>query len=119
MEMWRLSNSLARTTDSVGRTMSTRPEVTIACHSRIIEQPLTLEAWAAPLAGQQDLYLPAYYKTEFKSIFIGEHTSYTHAWIFSALDSAVRGTSQLLLDMGLVDEAKQVVETWMGRWIHM
>ena len=47
----------------------------------------------------------------------GEHTSYTHAWIFSALDSAVRGTTQLLLDMGLVDEAKQIVDTWMGRWI--
>ncbi|KAH4022764.1 hypothetical protein HBI95_080590 [Parastagonospora nodorum] len=76
-------------------------------------------AWAAPLAGQQDLYLPAYYNTEFKSIFIGEHTSYTHAWIFSALDSAVRGTTQLLLDMGLVDEAKQVVDTWMGRWINV
>ena len=45
--------------------------------------------------------------------------SITHAWIFSALDSAVRGTTQLLLDMGLVDEAKQVVETWMGRWIHL
>lgn len=76
-------------------------------------------AWAAPTVGQQDLYIPAYYKTEFKSIFIGEHTSYTHAWIFSALDSAVRGTTQLLLDMGLVDEAKQVVQTWMGRWIHV
>ncbi|KAF2745239.1 hypothetical protein M011DRAFT_469627 [Sporormia fimetaria CBS 119925] len=76
-------------------------------------------AWASPTLGQQDLYLPAYYKTEFKSIFIGEHTSYTHAWIFSALDSAVRGTTQLLLDLGLVDEAKQVVETWMGRWIHL
>jgi monoamine oxidase len=76
-------------------------------------------AWADPTVGQQDLYLPAYYKTEFKSIFIGEHTSYTHAWIFSALDSAVRGTTQLLLDMGLVDEAKQVVQTWMGRWIHV
>ena len=47
----------------------------------------------------------------------GEHTRYTHAWIFSALDSAVRGTAQLLLDMGLVDEAKQIVDTWMGRWI--
>ncbi|KAF1999220.1 hypothetical protein P154DRAFT_523440 [Amniculicola lignicola CBS 123094] len=76
-------------------------------------------AWASPFLGQQDLYLPAYYKTEFNTIFIGEHTSYTHAWIFSALDSAVRGTAQLLLDMGLVDEAKEVVETWMGRWIHI
>lgn len=76
-------------------------------------------AWAAPFVGQQDLYLPAYYKTEFQTVFVGEHTSYTHAWIFSALDSAVRGTAQVLLDMGLVDEAKEVVNTWMGRWIHI
>jgi monoamine oxidase len=76
-------------------------------------------AWAAPTVGQQDLYLPAYYQTEFKTVFIGEHTSYTHAWIYSALDSAVRGTTQVLLDMGLVDEAKTVVEAWMGRWIEL
>ncbi|KAF1965834.1 hypothetical protein BU23DRAFT_336263 [Bimuria novae-zelandiae CBS 107.79] len=76
-------------------------------------------AWAKPYVGQQELYLPAYFNTEFKTVFIGEHTSYTHAWIFSALDSAVRGTAQVLLDMGLVDEAKQIVETWMGRWIHL
>jgi monoamine oxidase len=76
-------------------------------------------AWAAPTVGQQDLFLPAYYETEFKTVFVGEHTSYTHAWIFSALDSAVRGTAQVLLDMGLVDEAKEVVGTWMGRWIHI
>jgi len=74
-------------------------------------------AWASPFAGQQDLYLPAYYQTEFNTIFVGEHTSYTHAWIFSALDSAVRGTTQLLLELGLVDEAKEIVDTWMGRWI--
>jgi len=30
---------------------------------------------------QQELYLPAYYQTEFKTIYIGEHTSYTHAWV--------------------------------------
>ncbi|KAJ5684689.1 uncharacterized protein N7477_001034 [Penicillium maclennaniae] len=76
-------------------------------------------AWCDPLVGQQELYLPAYYQTEFKTIFIGEHTSYTHAWIFSALDSAVRGSTQLLLDLGLVDEAKSIVETWMGRWIKL
>ena len=74
-------------------------------------------AFLSPLVGQQELYLPSYYHTEFKTIFIGEHTSYTHAWIFSALDSAVRGTAQLLLDLGLVDEAKTIVEEWMGRWI--
>ena len=76
-------------------------------------------AWAAPTVGQQDLYLPAYYETEFQTVFVGEHTSYTHAWIFSALDSAVRGTAQVLLDMGLVDEAKEVVTEWMGRWIRI
>ena len=74
-------------------------------------------AWASPFVGQQDLYLPAYFQTEWKTIFIGEHTSYTHAWIFSALDSAVRGSVQLLLELGLVDEAKEIVNTWMARWI--
>jgi monoamine oxidase len=73
--------------------------------------------WTAPLVGQQELFLPAYFQTEFKTIFIGEHTSFTHAWIFSALDSAVRGTVQLLLELGLVDEAKTIVDTWMARWI--
>ena len=76
-------------------------------------------AWAAPLVGQQELYIPAYFQTEFKTVFIGEHTSYTHAWIFSALESAVRGTTQLLLDMGLVDEAKTVTTAWMGRWLSL
>lgn len=76
-------------------------------------------AWAAPTANQQQLYLPAYFQTEMHSVFVGEHTSYTHAWIFSALESAVRGTTQLLLDMGLVDEAKQITEFWMARWISM
>jgi len=74
-------------------------------------------AWAAPTTGQQELFIPAYHQTEKNTIFIGEHTSITHAWIFSALESAVRGTTQLLLDLGLVDEAKQVVDTWMARWI--
>ncbi len=74
-------------------------------------------AWAAPVVGQQELYLPAYFRTEKTTVFIGEHTSYTHGWIFSALESAVRGTTQLLLDMGLVDEAKEITETWMARWI--
>lgn len=75
--------------------------------------------WAAPAAGQQELYLPAYFRTEMKTVFMGEHTSYTHAWIWSALESAVRGTVQLLLDMGLVDEAKEITETWMARWIQV
>jgi len=81
--------------------------------------PFEMGAWCAPLAGQQALYLPAYFQTEFKTVFVGEHTSYTHAWIWSALESAVRGTTQLLLDMGLVDEAKEITNTWMARWISM
>ncbi|KAF2498326.1 L-amino-acid oxidase [Lophium mytilinum] len=76
-------------------------------------------SWCEPLLGQQELYLPAYFHTEKHTVFIGEHTSFTHAWIFSALESAVRGTSQLLLDMGLVDEAKEITQTWMARWISM
>lgn len=74
-------------------------------------------AWASPTIGQQELFIPAYHRTEKGTIFAGEHTSITHAWIFSALESAVRGTTQLLLDLGLVDEAKEVVDTWMARWI--
>lgn len=76
-------------------------------------------AWCDPTHDQQDLYLPAYFHTEKHSVFVGEHTSFTHAWIWSALESAVRGTSQLLLDMGLVDEAKEIVQVWMARWIEM
>ncbi|KAG7140609.1 L-amino-acid oxidase like protein [Verticillium longisporum] len=74
-------------------------------------------AWASPTVGQQELFIPAYHKTEMNTIFVGEHTSISHAWIFSALESAVRGTTQLLLDLGLVDEAKEIVDTWMARWI--
>lgn len=36
--------------------------------------------------------------------------SYTHGWIFSAPDSAVRETAHLLPELGLVDEAKTVVD---------
>lgn len=52
-------------------------------------------------------------------IFVGEHTSYTHAWIASALESGVRGSVQLMLELGLVDEAKDTVEKWMARWIEV
>ena len=76
-------------------------------------------AWSNPLVGQQELYLPAYYRTDHNTVFVGEHTSVTHAWVFSALESAVRGATQLLLDMGLVDEAKKVSKTWMARWMRM
>lgn len=74
-------------------------------------------AWAEPQLAQQPLFLKSYFQTEMNTVFVGEHTSYTHAWIFSALESAVRGSTQLLLDLGLVDEAKDVVNKWMARWI--
>jgi monoamine oxidase len=76
-------------------------------------------AWCSPLANQQQLYMPAYFHTEKHTVFVGEHTSYTHAWIWSALESALRGTTQLLLDMGLVDEAKAITNEWMARWMMM
>ncbi|OAA56024.1 amine oxidase [Cordyceps fumosorosea ARSEF 2679] len=75
-------------------------------------------AWCRPDVEQHRLYIPAYHRTEFNTIFIGEHTAPTHAWISSALHSAVRGTVQLLLELGMVDEAKKVNKEWMGQWIH-
>jgi hypothetical protein len=47
----------------------------------------------------------------------GEGTSFTSSWIASALESGVRAATQVLLELGLVDEAKAVVEKWMGRWM--
>ncbi|KAK4226418.1 putative L-amino-acid oxidase [Podospora fimiseda] len=79
--------------------------------------PLEGASWADPTVGQHRLYLPEYFKTHNNMIFIGEHTSYTHAWIASALESGVRGSVQLFLELGLVDEAKATAEKWMGRWI--
>ncbi|KAM3461051.1 hypothetical protein NHJ6243_005368 [Beauveria neobassiana] len=77
--------------------------------------PLTAGAWANPSAGQHELYIPEYFKVHKNLIFIGEHTSYTHGWIASALDSGIRGAVQLLLELGLVDEAKAVVKKWLIR----
>ncbi|OLN81297.1 L-amino-acid oxidase 1 [Colletotrichum chlorophyti] len=74
-------------------------------------------AFAVPIVPQQQLYLPAFWQTEFNTVFIGEHTSFTHSWVFSALESSTRGTVQMLLDLGLVDEAKEITRTWMARWI--
>lgn len=48
---------------------------------------------------QQRLYLPAFWHMEGNTICIGEPTSFTHSWVFSALDSAARGTVLILLDM--------------------
>ncbi|KAJ4108699.1 hypothetical protein NW768_012176 [Fusarium equiseti] len=81
--------------------------------------PLQSGSWASPTAGQHQLYIPEYFKTYNKMIFVGEHTSYTHAWIASALDSGIRGAVQLLLELGLIDEAKQAVDKWIARWIEV
>ncbi|KAI0164376.1 flavin-containing amine oxidoreductase [Hypoxylon sp. FL1284] len=74
-------------------------------------------SWASPTVGQHQLYLPEYFKTYNNMIFVGEQTSYTHAWIASAIESGIRGGVQLLLELGLIDEAKATVEKWMARWI--
>ncbi|KAH7034539.1 flavin-containing amine oxidoreductase-domain containing protein [Microdochium trichocladiopsis] len=81
--------------------------------------PLASGSWAEPEIGQHQLYLPEYFKTYNNIIFVGEQTSYTHAWIASALESGVRGAVQLLLELGLVDEAKAAVTKWMARWIEV
>ena len=73
--------------------------------------------WADPVPGQHSLYIPEYLKVVNGQIFVGEHTSYTHGWIAAAAESAVRGAVQLLLDLGLVDEAKEITNQWMERWI--
>ncbi|KAF2638428.1 L-amino acid oxidase-like protein LaoA [Massarina eburnea CBS 473.64] len=63
-------------------------------------------SWAVPIVPQQQLYLPSFHNSEFNTVFVGEHTSFTHSWVFSALESGVRGAVQMLLDVGLVEEAK-------------
>lgn len=79
----------------------------------------TATAWCRPDAEQHKLYIPAYHRTEHNTIFIGEHTAPTHAWVSSSLQSSVRGSVQLLLELGLVDEAKELNQKWMGRWIKL
>jgi monoamine oxidase len=79
----------------------------------------TATSWCRPDVEQHKLYIPAYHQTEHNTIFIGEHTAPTHAWVSSSLQSSVRGSVQLLLELGLVDEAKELNEKWMGRWIKL
>ncbi|KAL8870567.1 MAG: hypothetical protein Q9174_003421 [Haloplaca sp. 1 TL-2023] len=79
--------------------------------------PLVSASWANPSIGMHKLYIPTFFETENNMIFVGEHTSYTHAWISSALESGIRGSVQLLLELGLVDEAKAITEKFMARWI--
>ncbi|KAF2162075.1 hypothetical protein M409DRAFT_27453 [Zasmidium cellare ATCC 36951] len=79
----------------------------------------TATSWTRPDIEQHKLYIPSYHKTEHNTIFIGEHTAPTHAWVSSSLHSSVRGAVQLLLGLGLVDEAKELNQRWMGRWIDL
>ncbi|KAG6008276.1 hypothetical protein E4U21_004738 [Claviceps maximensis] len=81
--------------------------------------PFTAGGWASPNAGQHELYMPEYFKVHSNMIFVGEHTSFTHGWISSALDSSIRGAVQLLLELGLIDEARAVVRKWMAGWIKL
>ena len=37
--------------------------------------------------------------------------------VASALESGIRGSVQLMLELGLVDEAKEITKTFMARWI--
>jgi len=84
-----------------------------------LQEEHTSAAWADPTVGQHELYIPSYFNTYNNTIFIGEHTSYTHGWIASAFESAVRGVVQFCLEQGLVDEAKTITKTWMARWINV
>ncbi|KAJ4266106.1 hypothetical protein NW762_004084 [Fusarium torreyae] len=77
----------------------------------------TATSWCRPDIEQHKLYIPSYHRTEHNTIFIGEHTAPTQAWISSAIYSAARGTIQLLLELDMVDEAKEINRRWMGRWI--
>lgn len=79
----------------------------------------TATSWCRPNVEQHKLYIPAYHRTEHNTIFIGEHTAPTHAWVSSSLHSSVRGSIQLLLELGLIDEAKELNRRWMGRWIKL
>lgn len=74
-------------------------------------------AWARPDVAQHTLYIPAYHGMERITVFVGEHTAPTNAWASSAIYSVVRCAVQALLEMGRVDEAKELMGVWMERWI--
>ncbi|KXG49518.1 Amine oxidase [Penicillium griseofulvum] len=84
-----------------------------------LEDEHTATSWCRPDVAQHELYIPTYHQTEHNTIFIGEHTAPTQAWVSSSLHSSVRGSVQLLLELGLVDEAKELNQRWMGRWIKL
>ncbi|KAL2132258.1 hypothetical protein VTI74DRAFT_3998 [Chaetomium olivicolor] len=71
--------------------------------------PLDRAGRADPSIWQHKLHIPEYSKTYDGLIFIGEYASYTPAWIASALESGIRGSVQLLLELGLLDKTKDTV----------
>ncbi|KAM0335358.1 hypothetical protein ACHAQA_000403 [Verticillium albo-atrum] len=79
--------------------------------------PYSAGGWANPTVGMHQLYIPEYHKTHKNMIFVGEHTSVIHGWVSPAIESGIRGAVQLLLELGLVDEAHDAVEKWLARWI--
>lgn len=83
-----------------------------------LNEPFIATSWTRPDVEQHRLYIPACHQTEHNIIFAGEHTAPTHAWVSSSLYSAVRSAVQLLLELELIDEAKELNQRWMGRWIH-
>lgn len=84
-----------------------------------LQDPYAGGGWAFPHVGQDELCMPEYFKThlEGKLIFVGEHTAQIHGWVAAALESGIRGAVQLILELGLVDEAQEAVDKWMARWI--
>ncbi|KAL9634041.1 MAG: hypothetical protein Q9204_003163 [Flavoplaca sp. TL-2023a] len=96
--------------------------------------PLVSASWASPSIWMHKLYIPTFFETHNivttsrtelgagetdggQMIFVEEHTSYTHAWSKSQILRCIRGSVQLLLELGLVDEAKAITEKFMARWI--
>lgn len=74
----------------------------------VLDQYETI-SWASPTAGMRKAFIPEFFKTQKGVVMSGEGTSYTSSWIASALESGVRAATQVLLELGLVDEAKDVV----------
>ncbi|KAG2220627.1 hypothetical protein INT45_014057 [Circinella minor] len=70
-------------------------------------------AWADPSAGQRQLFISSYLKDYTQGlVFIGEHTDIKQSWISSALHSAIRGVTMILVEYGYIVEAKQLIHHW-------
>ncbi|KAI9256492.1 hypothetical protein BDA99DRAFT_561940 [Phascolomyces articulosus] len=70
-------------------------------------------AWADPSPGQRKLFFSSYFQDYTQGfVFIGEHTDIKQSWISSALHSAIRGVTMVLVEHGYIYEAKQLVHHW-------